>query len=284
MMTRFKQYQLSTVARVDPEIQALELVLQRRQYLAVAERVGAQFPFMNDDFDPADSISLQLDGDVTTIRINGPIHPYFGVDVRDIISQLDNIQPSQIRMLIESPGGLAADGLALYLDLRARSREGAQVHTETRGIVASAAALIYLGGDERSLFPGSMFMIHHPRGGAIIAGMHQEMRRQGNRAADDVEAMQTNFYQIYQDRLPQISRNDLDTWLNNERLLNATEASDAGIGELVQSSDDDSDTQDSEPTAEQAQEVIAVAEDILSQVDLVDLERLVSLNKDQTDD
>ena len=113
--------------------------------------------------------TVRMDGDTATVRVNGPIDPIFGFDVRKLIGELDDAEPSKINLLVESPGGFMRDGQALYNDLRARMRDGVKVNAEARGVVASAATLPYLAADERFMSEGTQLMVHGPMIGVFLA-------------------------------------------------------------------------------------------------------------------
>ena len=222
----------------------LKLIKARlKEYQANSDRMGGRFNFLNqedDDFyDPDDAVEFITEGDETIVRIAGPIDGFYGVDTRKIIRELDRINPGKLRLLIDSPGGYVDQGLALYTDLRARAVNGTSIATEARGIVASAASLIYLAGDERRLTLGSMLMIHPPAGylDILMFGTADEIEQQAQPAVTrqirDLRAIGDNLMEIYDDRL-QINQEQLDQLIEDEQLLTATEAAALGFGQLVE--------------------------------------------------
>jgi ATP-dependent Clp protease, protease subunit len=64
-----------------------------------------------------------------------------------------------IKILLNSPGGDAFEGLAIQALLR---RHGARVEVEIVGLAASAASVIAMAGDSIAMHEGSMFMVHEP--------------------------------------------------------------------------------------------------------------------------
>ena len=64
---------------------------------------------------------------------------------------------------INSPGGSFFDGLSMYHALR---NSGKHVITRVSGVAASAASLVFMGGNERILPNGCRVMIHCVSGGA----------------------------------------------------------------------------------------------------------------------
>ncbi|HEX2863092.1 MAG TPA: ATP-dependent Clp protease proteolytic subunit [Deinococcales bacterium] len=66
-------------------------------------------------------------------------------------------QPDPIRVTINSPGGDAFLGLTIAKML---AESPVPIHTKVVGVAASAAAIIFLGGQVRSIAPGSRIMFH----------------------------------------------------------------------------------------------------------------------------
>ena len=169
------------------------------------------------------------DGELT-IRVMGIFDYYYGVDVEKIIKRMDEENPSRVRLLLTSPGGLIADGLALYADLRGRAAEGVEIVTEARGIVASAAAIVYLAGDERRMVTGSMLMFHEIQS---IIGTREETEKFMQGLLSDMDAANQNLDEIYAARVPDIDMAMFMEWVQNEQLITAGTAAENGFGEIV---------------------------------------------------
>ncbi len=88
---------------------------------------------------------------------------------RRIVSQLlflnEESRTEPIKLLINSPGGVADDGLAIYDSMKLIE---APVKTIVTGLAASAAAIILVAAkkENRMALPHSRVMIHQPLGGA----------------------------------------------------------------------------------------------------------------------
>jgi len=88
---------------------------------------------------------------------------------RRIIGQLMFLnaqdRKKEIKMFINSPGGVADDGLAIYDTIKLID---APVKTIVSGLAASAAAIILVAAkkEHRMALPHSRIMIHQPLGGA----------------------------------------------------------------------------------------------------------------------
>ena len=89
-------------------------------------------------------------------------------NANNIISQLLALQiestDAPINLFINSPGGSVSDGLAIYDTIRNMKCE---VNTICLGTAASMAAIIYLAGENRSIYTNSQIMIHDP----LISGL-----------------------------------------------------------------------------------------------------------------
>ncbi|MDP2358647.1 MAG: Clp protease ClpP [Beijerinckiaceae bacterium] len=97
---------------------------------------------------------LVLFGDVGDMWGDGS-----GFKAQDVLEALAEIGAADVNVRLNSGGGSAWDGVAIYNALRAHTGK-VTVHVEA--IAASAASVIALGGDERIMRRGAMIMIHDP--------------------------------------------------------------------------------------------------------------------------
>lgn len=93
-------------------------------------------------------------------------------DAETLAHELKATEVDEITVRINSPGGSAYDGYAIYNALRAHS---ATVTTIVEGLAASAASLIALAGDKVVMRPASELMIHEAR--TAVAGTSEDMRK-----------------------------------------------------------------------------------------------------------
>ena len=89
--------------------------------------------------------------------------------VRDALKDHDDAE--QIDVHLNSPGGMAYDGLTIY-NLLAQHK--AHVTTHIDGLAASAASLVAMAGDEIAMAENAMMMIHNA--GSIMIGQAKDMR------------------------------------------------------------------------------------------------------------
>ena len=88
---------------------------------------------------------------------------YEGVDARSVSELLAENKGAKVRVRINSPGGLAFDGITIH---NALVRHDGEVVTEIEGIAASAAAIIAMAGDTVRISHNASLMIHRASGGA----------------------------------------------------------------------------------------------------------------------
>ena len=132
------------------------LVKMLNHFRAVATHAGVEFKCLEEDGTNENVLETSQDGDEMVMRIQGPLDDWYGVSAKEIIAKLDEANPKKLRLLIESPGGFVTEGLALYSDLRARTKAGTTIISEARGLVASAAILPFLAADTRYMGEGSI--------------------------------------------------------------------------------------------------------------------------------
>ncbi len=101
-----------------------------------------------------------------SVLLFGPIEPKLTQRVIQQIFVLNEISRTKpIRLFVNSPGGWADDGFAIY-DV-ARFVE-APVYTICTGIAASAATIVMVSGEKghRYVLPNARLMLHQPSSGA----------------------------------------------------------------------------------------------------------------------
>jgi ATP-dependent Clp protease protease subunit len=101
-----------------------------------------------------------------TVLVFGPIEPKLTREVVTQLLVLDQMSRTEpIKMLINSPGGLADDGFAIFDLMRWVS---APVYSICTGLAASAATIVMLGTrgrDRRLILPHARVMLHQPSQG-----------------------------------------------------------------------------------------------------------------------
>lgn len=147
----------------------------------------------------------------------------FGVTASQFVNEIRNLKAKTLNLYLNSPGGDAFDGVAIYNSLR---RHPATVNVVVDSLAASAASFIAQAGDTRTMAMGSMMMIHEGRG--IAMGPTTTMEKM----AEELHLMDDNIAGIYAERAGGTKeewreRMAAETWYNAEK------AQEAGLADGV---------------------------------------------------
>jgi len=118
------------------------------------------------------SISLaqkKSGGEISILSGIGP-EEWGYVSAKGVEKQLKAIGAGPVRVVINSPGGDAFDGIAIYNLLREHK---GQITVSVIGIAASAASIIAMAGDRIEMGEATMMMIHSAAG--MVMGNAQDM-------------------------------------------------------------------------------------------------------------
>lgn len=85
-----------------------------------------------------------------------------GVELIDVIAQVQSGDSKEIRVIINSPGGFVEVGNSIYNYLEGLKAKGYKIKTVADQLVGSIATKIFLVGDEREMRDSSQFFIHNP--------------------------------------------------------------------------------------------------------------------------
>lgn len=121
--------------------------------------------------------NVALAGTTATIRLYDPIDSWggwWGMSAAEVADAIDKLpaEVTEIRLLINSPGGDVFDGVAITNILGAHP---ARIVAVVQGIAASAASFIATSADELVMNPGSMLMVHGASGS--VWGWAEDMRQ-----------------------------------------------------------------------------------------------------------
>lgn len=170
------------------------------------------------------SISASAAPDTADVTIFDEIGMW-GVTARDLLAQIAATSASNIRVLINSPGGSVVDALAIYNGLR---QSGKTVTCEVLGIAASAASFIAMAGDKVVMPENTFMFLHNPVAGAY--GNAQDMREM----ADVLDKFGASLKATYMRRFNG-SAEALDQILADETWLTAAECLAYGLADEVSS-------------------------------------------------
>lgn len=138
-------------------------------------------------------------------------------------------QAKKIRVLLNSPGGVASEGIAIYNLLK---RHPAEVEVEVIGEAASAASVIAMAGNRIIMRTGTWMMIH--RGLSFAFGHSDELRN----AADALDVITGGAVDIYAEKTG-LDRDEVETlveattWLSAHKALELGFAHELGDGEAA---------------------------------------------------
>jgi ATP-dependent protease ClpP protease subunit len=136
----------------------------------------------------------------------------------EVIEALAKIGNKRATVRINSPGGVADEGIAIYNALK---RHKAGVDTHVDALAASAASVIALAGETRTTSAGGRWMIH--RALTIDVGNASQLRK----TADTLETYDRSLVEIYSEYLP--SGTDVMSLLEAETWYTGPEAVASGL-------------------------------------------------------
>ncbi len=139
----------------------------------------------------------------------------------EVIDQLSAIE-GDVTVRINSGGGLAHEGMAIYTHLRERDGD---VHVIIDGAAASAASLIAMAGDTITMRDGSFMMIHDPAQW-MIEGRGTEADHL--RAATGLRVLANGYARLYAERAG-ITSDEAREIMKAESWYDSVSAVDAGF-------------------------------------------------------
>lgn len=148
---------------------------------------------------------------------------FWGVQAKDFIVELGNVQAKSLSVEINSPGGDVFAALAMYNALRSSGKE---ITTKVMGVAASAASLIFMAGDKRVMPSNTHLMIHNPW--MVAAGNADELRD----TADTLDKIGASLTATYASRTG-LSDEKVKEMLAKDTWINADEAKADGFATEV---------------------------------------------------
>jgi ATP-dependent Clp protease protease subunit len=164
----------------------------------------------------------------TEITIYGDIgESWWGesISANDIKNALKDVTTDTITIRLNSPGGDAFDGIAIYNQLKNHS---AKVIAHVDGLAASAASIIAMAADELIMNTGSMLMIHEAS--TFAWGTKSDIQKTLNA----LEGIDKSIADIYMTRFNG-DLEELNTLVESESWFTANEAVEVGLADKVNS-------------------------------------------------
>ena len=158
------------------------------------------------------------DGDHAEILIYDDIGRNFwgeGIAAAELVKELSALDVKTIDVRINSLGGDAFEGLAIF---NALDRHPATVTTHIDGMAASIASIVALAGDEVRIAENAFMMIHNPWG--CECGDANAMRKMGE-ILDTVAGSLADTYVAKTGKSEAVIHGMMDeeTWFNSEEAL-----------------------------------------------------------------
>ncbi len=166
--------------------------------------------------------------DKTEITIYGPIGSYWFMDstsASDIKRVLKDNDSKEITINLNSGGGDAFDGIAIYNQLKRHAKNnGAKIIVNVDGFAASAASIIAMAADELNMNTGTMMMIHEAS--TFSWGTKKEIKATLN----SLEGLDSSIADIYMTRFKG-ERSEIETFIENETWFTVDEAVAIGLAD-----------------------------------------------------
>jgi ATP-dependent protease ClpP protease subunit len=166
---------------------------------------------------------IQAAADVAEVWIYDEIS-WWGVSAATFVDEIRGITAPRIVVHINSPGGDAFDGVAIMTALRSHP---AHVTTRTEGLAASAASIIFQGGDSRVMVQHATLMIHEAWGGCV--GPAADMRA----FADVLDKLNDTLAAVYAERSGKHDAAHFRDLMAVETWLSDAEAVELGLADEV---------------------------------------------------
>lgn len=137
-----------------------------------------------------------------------------GVTAKRVSAALRSIGNKDVVVNLNSPGGDAFEGIAIYNLLRAHP---AKVTVNVLGLAASAASIIAMAGDQINMGLGSLMMVHNAWG--VTVGNRHDLRD----AASRLEEIDAALADIYEARTG-VKRAEIVKLMDAETFMGASDA------------------------------------------------------------
>lgn len=142
-----------------------------------------------------------------------------GITAMSVADALESLDGGRATIRINSPGGSADEGIAIYNTLK---RYSGGVDTVNEALAASAASVIFLAGETRTMSSGSRIMIH--RALTIEIGNADRLRK----TADVLESYDKSLVEIYSQYMSD-NEDSIMALLSAETWYNAEDAVSSGL-------------------------------------------------------
>lgn len=136
---------------------------------------------------------------------------------------LDAESKKPLYLYINSPGGSAIDGLAIY---DAMQHIGSEIITVCMGEASSAASLLFAAGDKRLLCPHARILVHQPMGGRN--GQASDLRIY----VEEIEMLKKQVIDIYK-KHTKLDEETLVALMDRDSIIRGQKAIDMGFADQI---------------------------------------------------
>lgn len=143
----------------------------------------------------------------------------YGVSADDVVQFLAKHKGEQVTCRINSNGGNAFVGIAMYEALKAHD---GGCKTIVDGIAASAASVVMLAGTTRQISRGGTVMIHEPS--VLAYGNRAEIRA----LLESLDSLTESVTTVYVDQT-KAKKEDVEAWLSATKYFSSREAVEHGF-------------------------------------------------------
>jgi ATP-dependent protease ClpP protease subunit len=171
-------------------------------------------------------VTAQADGSTKArVQIFGVIGDWWdGLDAATLATQIAALDTKEIEVHLNSPGGIAFDGLAIR---NALAQHEADVHVVVDGLAASAASIVATAGDKVTMAVGAQMMLHDASG--LCFGNAADMAK----TAEMLDKISDSMADVYADHAGGTRADWRDVMLA-ETWYTADEAVSAGLADKVE--------------------------------------------------
>jgi ATP-dependent protease ClpP protease subunit len=165
---------------------------------------------------------IEIHNETNEILLSGIVGDGWDEDpitTKGVSKALKGFGSSAVTVRINSPGGAADEGIAIYNLLK---NHGGEVTTVNDSLAASAASVIFLGGSNRLMGDGSRVMIHRAMG--VAFGNSDELRK----ALQALESYDASLLDIYSQYLSE-DKAAIEAMLSAETWFGVDEAIASGL-------------------------------------------------------
>ena len=174
------------------------------------------------------TVDLMIYGDITSL-------PIFDSDVAsyDLCQEIASTDAGRINVHINSYGGECSEAMAI---VNALNRHKAKIVTYNDGFACSAAATIFMAGDERIASPYCTFLFHNAW--TTVTGNAATLRAE----ADNLDTITDQSKALYLDKTALLPE-ELDALMAEERFLTPEEALEIGFATEIEGAEESEATQ-----------------------------------------